>query len=195
MSQRGLTLIEVVVAAALVLGVVIAASDGVGTFTATTAQGARRDLAEQRVADEIESLGALAFCDPSRPVDEGADVISAVFPHADAARGTPQARFVPGAADGRPPGTFVTNVPDTDGVLTVAATFVAATACGWTPVTPVPGVYDAGRTAPLPSGALAVVVTYTCGRGRHHGHAERDAVIACAAGDLCGLQAPPTEGT
>jgi len=195
-NERGLTLIEVMIAAALVLGVVIAASDGVGTFTAATAQGARRELAERRVSDQIESLRALAFCDPSRPLDEAADVVSAVFPHADAARNTDQARFVPAPADGRPAGTFVTTVADADGVTTIAATFVAATASGWVPVVPgAPGAYDAGRSAPLPSAALAVAVSYTCERGRHSAHAERDVILASPAGPLCGLQAPPLEGT
>ena len=196
MNQRGLTLIEVVVAAALVLGVVGAASDAVGAFTAATARADRHGLAERRVADELESLRALAYCDPARPVDQRADVVSTVFPHADAVRNNDQARFLAGAADGRPPGTFVTCVADADGVLTVAATFVAATAAGWVPVAPADaGTYDAGRSAPLPAAALSVVVSYACLRGRHHVAVERGAVVVCPAGHLSGLQAPPVEGT
>jgi len=193
-NARGLTLIEVVVAAALVLSVVIVASTTIGSLAGATARADRGTLADDRVADEIEALRALVFCDPGRPAGEHADLVSTVFPHADAARNIDGAAYDPAPAHGCPAGTFTTTTADSQGILTVAATYVTATAVGWRPSAPSPtGPYDAGRSAPLPSAALSVIVSYVCHRRPQTARAGRQVVIAARPGGLCDLQAPPLQ--
>ena len=194
MNARGLTLIEVVVAAALVLSVVIVASTTIGSLAGATARADRGTLADDRVADEIEALRALGFCDPGQPIGERADLVSTVFPHADAARNTDGAEYDPTPAHGFPAGTFTTTTADGQGILTVAATFVTATAAGWRPVAPSPaGPYDAGRSAPLPSVALLVTVSFVCHRRPQTARAGRQVVIAARPDGVCDVQAPPLE--
>lgn len=195
MNQRGLTLIEVVVAAAVLFGVVVAASRGVAWFAAADAGTGRRDAAASRVADELERLRGLPFCVAGTSPGQRHDLVATTFPHADPASNTASRRYLSQGDDGCPPGSFASRTIATDGTLTVVATYVASTAAGWVPVTADRlDDYDAGVRAPLPSGALRVVVAFDADGGKTPHTVSRTIVVVAPPARLCPLQPPPIEG-
>ncbi len=105
MASPGLTLVEVVVAAAIVLLVVTAASSTMGGVSAAGARAGGRDAAEAAVASELAALRGLPFAAQG---PAAAAVVATVFPHADPAAATPQSFFAVAARDGCPAGTFFT---------------------------------------------------------------------------------------
>jgi hypothetical protein len=196
-DRRGLTLIEVVVATAIIMGVVLATSDGIVAVKATTARTARRQAADAAVAAELEHLRSLPFAPASAvgatlaDATSARDLVSSVFPHADTARDTDDARFAPEARDDCPPGTFFTVVALPIGRLTIAATFVVGTAVGWraVPATRLAG-YDPRRSVELPSAALLVRVTVAWQAGARQGAVSRSAIIPDPPQGPCRIAAP-----
>ncbi|MGE5229982.1 MAG: type II secretion system protein J [Deltaproteobacteria bacterium] len=110
--SSGFSLLEVVIASGLLLMTITAVTLCV---TSVSASGARlqgvmdADRAVRRVAERLAALpfygsGADAGVAPGS-ADE--DLLGAVFPHADAARNTPTARYVAVGEDEAPAGAFV----------------------------------------------------------------------------------------
>ncbi len=196
-DRRGLTLIEVVIATAIIMGVVLATSDGVVAVKATTAGTAGRQAAEARMAAELEHLRSLPFAPPAaaKAAASGAtpvrDLVSSVFPDADPARDADDARFAAEARDDCPPGTFFTVVALPGGRATIAATFVMGSADGWQPV-PAGRLagYDARLSAELPSAALLIRVTVVWRAGARQGAVSRATIISDPAEGPCRVAAP-----
>ena len=196
-DRRGLTLVEVMIATAIIMGVVLATSDGVVAVKGMTARSAGRQAAEARVAAELEHLRSLRFAPAAAPgaaladATSARDLVTCVFPHADTVRNTDDARFEPEARDDRPPGTFFTVASPPAVRITIAATFVVGTAGGWqaVPATRLAG-YDARRSVELPSAALLVRVTVTWRSGARQGVVSRSAIIADPAQGPCHIATP-----
>ena len=196
-DRRGLTLIEVVIATAIIMGVVLATSDGVVAVKGSTARTAGRQAAEAGVAAELEHLRGLPFA-PSAAA--GASLAAAtpvcalessVFPHADTARDTDNAWFAPEVRDDCPPGTFFSVVALPIGRMTIAATFVEGTAGGWqaVPAARLTG-YDVRTSVELPSAALLVKVTIAWRAGARQEAVSRSAIISAPAQGPCRIAAP-----
>ena len=192
---RGMTLIEVVVAAAVVLTVVIAASSAVSGVDGASVRASGREAAEAKgVAAEIEVLRSLPFAAAS-PALGPTDLVSRVFPHADPGRDTPDAAFAPEPCDGCPAATFFTVRAAPGGRLTIAATFVVDTADGWTPVGAARlAGYDATRALELPSAALLLRVTVAWRAGARSGVVGRSAIVADRSFGICRVAAPASPG-
>ena len=184
-----MTLIEAVVATAVVLVVVIAASNAVAAVDQATAGTGSRDAAEAGVSAELEELRSLPFADAGGAGES--DVVSSVFPHADSSRNTTDASYAAEARAGSPAGTFTTIKQVPCGPLIIAATFVAGTDAGFVPVA-VPRLsgYDAGQALPLPSTTLLVQVSASWRSGARAGLATRSAILADRPGGLCRLIRP-----
>jgi hypothetical protein len=194
LDQRGLTLIEAVVATAVVMVVVVAASNAVGVVHGATARADGRGAAEAAAAAEVEDLRSLPFA--AGPAAQSAtDLVSSVFPHADILRNSPNAAFSPEPRAGCPAGTFFTARSLAGGRMTVAATFVFGTIAGWAPV---PGSrlagYDALRSGELPSSALLVRVSVTWRAGADAGVVERSAILSGAPDGPCRIAGPAGAG-
>ena len=129
--SSGFSLIEVVVASGLILTTITAVTL---CATSVSASGARlrsvmdADRAVRRVADR---LAAMPFCaagpsagSPSSSVTD--DLVGAVFPHADASRNTPGARYVSTAGEGVPAGAFATLFREGEVEVVCVARFLAA---------------------------------------------------------------------
>jgi len=122
-SRGGFSLLEVVIAAALLLLTVTAVSS---TVVGVSRAGARLRAsmdADRAMRSVAERLRTLPYCASSYPQplggsgEEGADVLAAVFPHADSAQNAQRARYAAAADDGgAPAGSFVTLLTR-DGVL------------------------------------------------------------------------------
>jgi hypothetical protein len=188
-GDRGLTLIEAVIAAAVVLVVVIAASRAVATVDQSNVRGAARAAAEADVAAELENLRSLPFSGGDGA--EGADVLSCVFPHADPGRNSPDAAYQAEAQAGCPAGTFVTVKHAACGTETIAATFVVSTPDGFVPVAVARlAGYDARQARVLPGAALLVRVALAFSHDTHGGVVTRTELIADRPDTLC--SAAPT---
>jgi len=189
-GSPGMTLVEVVVAAAIVLLVVTSASSTMGVVATATARAGGREAAEAAAASELSALRALPFASDGTGSD---GVVTAVFPQADPAAATPQAFFAAATRDGCPAGTFFTLRQTPAGPLTVAATFVAGTSCGWTPVTAARlRGFDARTATVLPADALLLRVTVAWRAGERTGVVTRAAIVADRPDGLCRLAAPVT---
>ena len=183
-----MTLVEVVVAAAIVLLVVTSASSTAGVVAAATARAGGRQAAEAAAASELSALRAMPFA--ADGVTAGG-LVADVFPQADPAAATPQAFFAAATRDGCPAGTFFTLRPTLAGQLTVAATFVSGTSCGWVPVAAARLVgFDARTATEMPADALLVRVTVAWRAGERCGVVTRAAIVADRPDGLCRLAAP-----
>ena len=190
LGDRGLTLIEVVVATAVVMLVVIAASNVLVAVDQATARAGGREAAESSVAAELEQLRSLPFAGGAAD-GTPTDVVSSVFPHAGIGGDTPAAAFAPEPRDGCPAGTFFTVETVAGGRMTIAATFVVGSATGWTAVAAARlAGYDAGRAVALPSAALLVRVSVAWQAGAHSGAVTREAIIADRPDGPCHIAAP-----
>ena len=186
-ASRGLTLVEVVVAAAIVLLVVTAASSTIGVVNAAGARAGGRDAAEAAVASELAALRGLPFAAKGT-----ADaVVAAVFPQADPAATTRRSFFAAAARDGCPAGTYFTVRETPAGPLTVAATFLTSTSCGWAPVDAarLQG-FDARTAAVLPAAALLVRASVAWRVGMQAGVVTRATIVLDRPDGLCRLAAP-----
>lgn len=194
-ADRGMTLIEVVVATAVVMTVVIAASTTVTAVHGATIRTDGRQAAEAGVADEIEELSSLPFATAGSAGRSSTDVVSRVFPNADAGRDAPNAGFAAEPRAGCPAGTFFTVRTVPAGRMTIAATFVVGTATGWTAVTAERlSDYDARRAVELPSAALLVRVSVAWRAGEQSGVVARTAIIAGRPAGPCRVAAPAATG-
>ncbi len=189
--SAGFTLLEATIAAAVVLTVVVAATTALVGVTSGVARGTRTDAADGRLAAELERLRALPF-GPGADATSGDDLLSAVFPHADPARATPTAFFAAVARDGCPPGTFFTLASSGDGLLTVAATFVVATATGFRPLaTERLDGYDAADPACIPpSSAVLLTLSLVRGLGRDRRMLKRSVVVTAGPEGACRIASP-----
>ena len=192
---RGMTLIEVVVATAVVMIVVIAASNAIAAVHGATVRAGGREAAEASVASEREELRSLPFAAAGRTGRSPADVVSRVFPNADAGRGAPDAAFSAEPRAGCPAATFFTVRAVSGGSMTIAATFVVGTATGWTAV-PAARLsdYDTRRAVELPSAALLVRVTVDWRAGQRSGVVARTVIVADRPAGPCRIAAPATPG-
>jgi prepilin-type N-terminal cleavage/methylation domain-containing protein len=194
LGGRGMTLIEVMVATAIVMAVALATSDGIIAVKAVNARADRHRAADAVAAAEIAKLGALPFAPATSSSGTGAtDVVSCVFPNADPDHpASPDTGFVPEPRDGCPAGSYFTTSQESAGRMTIAATFVAGTADGWraVPLTLLVG-YDLRRSAYPPSAALLVRVTVAWTLGRLAGAVTRSAVVSNPAQGPCRVAAPP----
>ena len=190
-TNRGMTLIEAVVATAVVMVVVIAASRAVACVEAATAGAGGRAAAETAVSATIAELRSLPFTAYAGAGPAAPGAVSRVFPHAGAGPDSPDAFFAPEAREGCPAGTFFTREPAAGGRMTIAATFVAATAAGWQPV-PAARLagFDVRRAAQLPSSALLVRVSVVWKTGAHAGAVTRSTILRDCPNGPCRL-APP----
>lgn len=130
--RRGLTLVEVVVAMAI-LGVTVpaaAAVFGLASHLQFTTQ--REDQARVDVENEIERLRALPYWTGAEGATQhDGSLVAAVFPHAIAARNTDSCYFMPISGPEAPGGAFVTRRPLGDEDLRVAARFAISSRDGW----------------------------------------------------------------
>ncbi len=171
-----MTLVEAVVATAIVLLVVAAASNAVAAVDQLTARVGARDAAEAQVAATLEQLRSLPFAGSGGA--EGADLLSCAFPHADPARNSADAAYRGTALAGLPAGTFLTVKQTTCGPETIAATFVVGTPGGFVPVAVARlAGYDAHLTSVAPAAALLVRVSLDWRSGAHAGQATRTVVL------------------
>jgi hypothetical protein len=190
-----MTLIEVVVATAVVLTVVIATSNAIAAVNGANARAGSRAAATTAAATEIEELRSLPFAIGGPAGSSATDVVSRVFPHTDPGRDTPDATFAPEPRAGCPAGTFFTVKPVSGGSMTIAATFVVGTAGGWAPV---PGIrlagYDALRAIEVPSTALLVRVSVAWRAGARVGTVVRSTILSARPGGPCRIAAPTAPG-
>ena len=190
-----MTLIEVVVATAVVMTVVIAASNAVAAVDGATARAGGREAAEASVAAELEELRSLPFAAAGQSGRSPADVVSRIFPNADAGRGSPDAAFAAEPRAGCPAATFFTVEAVSGGRMTIAATFVVGSATGWTAV-PAARLsdYDTRRAVELPSAALLVRVSVAWRAGERSGVVARTAIVADRPAGPCRVAAPAAPG-
>jgi hypothetical protein len=176
-----MTLVEAVVATAIVLLVVAAASNAVAAVDQLTARVGERDAAEAQVSASVEQLRSLPFAGAGGA--EGVDLLSYVFPHADPARNSADAAYHGTALAGLPAGTFLTIKQSTCGPETIAATFVVGTPGGFVPVTVARlAGYDAQSTRVAPTAALLLRVSLDWRSGARAGQASRTVVVAARPG-------------
>ena len=131
-SRGGFSLLEVVVAAALLFMTVIAVSAAVVGVSRSGARLQSTMDADRAVRSEAERLRALPYCAVSYPQPgagrgaNGSDLVAAVFPHAQTAQNAPSARYAATAdGSGAPAGSFVTLVSRDGVVVRCVARFLA----------------------------------------------------------------------
>ena len=187
-----MTLIEAVVAAAVVLTVSTAATGACLSARAAAGAGNGRQAAESCVAAQVEALRALPFDDPSYlGAAPPADLLATVFPHADVARNVPAAFFAIEPRDGCAAGTFFTVLGDAGARRTIAATFLVAGATGFRPLDPARlAGYDHTVETPVPAAALLLRVSAPWRGGRHGGTVTRTVVLADRPLGLCPVAVP-----
>jgi len=187
-----MTLVEAVVAAAVVMTVVVAATGACLTARATAGAGQGRAGADACLAARIEELRALPYDEPAGSgVGAPADLLSAVFPHADQSRDTAAAFFAPDARDGCAPGTFFTVRAAGGEPVTVAATFVVSTAGGFRPLDPaLLAGYDHTDGGVAPAAALLLRVSVAWRGGGRAGTVRRTVVAADRPASLCPVAFP-----
>ena len=133
-DAQGFSLLEVVIAAAIVLMTVTAVTACVTTVSRVGQRmetGMRDDRALASVAEWLRSLPYCADELPA-PSDSGGpgarDLVAAVFPHACSWANTQHARFVTVDEDGAAAGSFVTRLVEDGVVVVCVARFRAADA-------------------------------------------------------------------
>jgi type II secretory pathway pseudopilin PulG len=129
--SSGFSLIEVVVASGLLLLTIAAVTFCVTSVSANGARLQRVMDADRAVRLVAERLAAMPFyrsgADADTVSDSGVeDLLSAVFPHADAARNTPTAHYVHIDGEVAPAGAFVTVFTASGVDVLCVARFLAA---------------------------------------------------------------------
>jgi hypothetical protein len=187
-----MTLIEAVVAAAVVLTISTAATGACLAARTAAAPGHDRLTADSCVAAQVEALRALPFADqPAGGGSPAADLLGTVFPHADPARDTPTAFFAATPRDGCPAGAFFTIRDAACGPLTVAATFLVAAPSGLLPLDPVRlAGYDHSAAGCPPAAVMLVRVTARWRSSSRCGTVTRTVVLADRPVGLCPVTTP-----
>ena len=183
-ESRGFTLLEVVIASAMVLMTVVAATATVTSLARGASRQALAASADRVLRDEAARLLALPYCASAYPSAASgadpsalppADLVAAVFPHAVAIANLPEAQYVTaGTADGPPAGSFVTRVVRGDVTVERVARFVSPPGAAPLASSQVTGWSVWGSTPP-PAEAIEVHLTATA----HH--ATRACVLVCSA--------------
>lgn len=171
-EQRGFTLIECVVAAAVLL---IGWTAVTGTLMASVRavaleQGLSRG--ELLVTDRCECLRSLPFAVDRVPAgqDVPQNIVDEVFPWAMTQRNRDDEFYSSQARAGHPPATFFTTDRVGGVELETAATFVSSTRSGWQPIGPglVEGFQsDVGDEPPAEAIIVVVSASWSC-QGRPH---------------------------
>lgn len=171
-AQKGFTLIEVTVAASLLLLTAVCATPLLAGSQQAGSRASRGTEAGRLAESTLERLRSLPFASPASRSGDGdpseSSVVGAVFPHADVARNTADAFVVLVAGADWPAGTFVTRRCVAGFEITTESLFGAATSDGLAPLSPVLlAGFDSSTGGGLPSGILfvTVVVSWT-ERGR-----------------------------
>lgn len=160
----GFSLIEVVVATAMLALVCTAVSACVAQAQRGIAGLSLGDRSQRLVCDTLERLRSLPLYRVSHDAASGElqlepCAVGELFPHALPERNEPDSWFAAEPGDGRPAGAFVTQTRCDGVTLQTTALFVVWTADGWRPValSRLQGyaVWNARR---LPSAALSVTV-------------------------------------
>lgn len=167
----GFSLLEVVVAGALLLLTVTGAT---ACVTAVSRAGQQSDgamAADRALAAVATRLRSLPFCPSELPAPAAArgagaaDLVSAVFPHADAGDAAEHARYIAVAEDGLPAGCFVTTL-SFDGVTVVCVARFRDAAGTWLGPDDLVG-FDLRSADEAPAAVLALDLrAVTSGRSR-----------------------------
>ena len=159
--RHGFTLVEVVIAASLLLLTVACATPLLIGSQRTAARESRATEARRLAQSTVERLRSLPF-GPARTAPAAQPdgcAVAALFPHADQGRNGPDAFIV--LADGGPwlAGTFVTRRRVGVYLVTTESRFATAAAGGFAAVSTARlAGYDSPAGDELPSGALVVTV-------------------------------------
>ena len=160
----GFSLLEVVIAAGLLLLTVTAVTAAVTSVSQAGRRadaGVRADVALEAAISRLASLPFCAAALPALPAGDFAaatDLVAAVFPDAGSPRDAVDARYVAADGGGVPAGSFVTRF-DRDGVLvTCVARFRRTVAGSWLGPADLAG-WDLAESSRLPAPVLAVEVT------------------------------------
>ena len=157
-SRAGFSLLEVVAATAVLL-IGSAAITGLYALAAGRTAGQGRAM---KVRETCHTTAQTLLALPFRSVDGGADLVSAVFPHADPAGNTASARFLTGQEESAPAGSFVSILDEEGGQKRLTATFVTLDSIPPRPVTVERVIgWHAGTGVPAPTDALLVSVVVT----------------------------------
>ena len=162
-SGRGFSLLEAMVAVAMLACTVLAVTGMVSLAQGQTVRCIHEQQAQQVVANTVEDLRSLPFLRVGQAVAAGeghADLMLTVFPHACISRNHDSAFYCPEGTPEWPAGTFVSSSPGPLGSLTTAATFVRSTPLGWVPLPePLVGGFVADQATEVPGPALRVTVS------------------------------------
>jgi type II secretory pathway pseudopilin PulG len=162
--RRGFSLLEVVIAAGLVLLTITAVSAAV----ASVSHAGRRSEAAARVdlvlASVSARLAALPYCAGTLPHAaavvgaEGSDLLAATFPSADVRQATSQARYVAADEDALAAGSFITRFARDGVAVTCVARFRDRPGGAWLPPEALDG-WDVAASESPPAPVLVVEVT------------------------------------
>ena len=134
LNQRGLSLLEVVAATAILSLTVLCVTAVVESSLALQRRAGGAAELERVVDAEAVRLRALPFCGQGDGDTPGPpSLLAETFPHADPSRVSPEAQYLPDA-DGSSGGTFVTTARVGQCLLRREARFVATDGEQWTPV-------------------------------------------------------------
>lgn len=165
-----MTVIEVLIASALLALVVAGTAGAMGTLQRGGAYAVRRQACAAAAHDELVRLCSLRLLPAAAPVSSGeaaADVggclLTEVYPHASVSANTPQRRFVVPPAPDTP--YFETTVTAFGVVLRRRAWFVCRQPDGWLRVAPEPrgAPWTVDDPAGLPAPNVLVEVHEACG--------------------------------
>lgn len=181
-STTGFSLLEVVVAAGLLLMTIAAVTACVANSGAARARLQASMDADRAARAMAERLRSLPFCAATLPAPGSArgaaatDLVAAVFPHARIAENTEAARYIiaAGEAAGAPPGSFVTLAEEGGVEVRCAAVFLTSEGGSTLGVAELDGWSVSAMAAP-PSAVLLVRVTAT-----GHGASRRVSVMRSA---------------
>ena len=172
-SVAGFSLLEVIIAGALLLVTVTGATACVTAVSRAGRQAEGGMAADRALAAVAGRLGSLPFCPSELPAPAAArgagaaDLVSAVFPHADAGGGSEDGRFIEVGEDGLPAGSFVTSL-SFDGVTVVCVARFRPAGGGWLGPGDLVG-YDVSTAAGVPAAVLELDLrAATAGRPRSY---------------------------
>jgi hypothetical protein len=181
-QAAGFSLLEVVIAAGLLLLTVTSVTAAVASVSHSGRRAAATMQADGVLESVISHLASLPFCAEALPAGPAGDptaatdLLAAVFPHADAPRGTAAARYLPTDEDGIPGGSFLTCF-DQDGVqVTCVARFRRQAGGTWLAPADLAG-WDLAASVRPPAPVLVVDVIAAVGGAPRTGRLVRVAGV------------------